>query len=59
MYEGAVIDLDGTVYRGRELLPGADDAVADLRERGLDLLFLSERVIESLPWEAAGGGNCV
>ncbi len=47
MYEGAVIDLDGTVYRGRELLPGADDAIDQLRDRDVDLLFLSNNPVKS------------
>jgi 4-nitrophenyl phosphatase len=38
---GAVIDLDGTVYRGKDPLPGAPDAIEQFRERGLELLFLS------------------
>jgi 4-nitrophenyl phosphatase len=38
---GAIIDLDGTVYRGGTLLPGADRAIGDLRERGIDTLFVS------------------
>lgn len=40
-YRGAVIDLDGTVYRGQEPLPGAPAAVDALRAAGLFLLFLS------------------
>lgn len=44
-YAGALIDLDGTVYRGDELLPGVADAVAALRRR-MDVLFLSNKAIE-------------
>lgn len=44
-YAGALIDLDGTVYRGDELLPGVADAVAALRQR-MDVLFLSNKAIE-------------
>lgn len=40
-YEGVVLDLDGTVYRGRELLPGAAAAIEGIRERGLSLVFFS------------------
>lgn len=40
-YRGVVIDLDGTVYRGRDALPGAADAVRRFRDAGLDVLFLS------------------
>jgi len=38
---GAIVDLDGTVYRGDSLLPGAADAVDRLRTAGLDILFFS------------------
>jgi len=36
---GLLIDLDGTVYQGRELLPGASTAIERLRAGGLPLLF--------------------
>ncbi|MFC7134474.1 MULTISPECIES: HAD-IIA family hydrolase [Salinibaculum] len=38
---GAIVDLDGTVYRGDQLLPGAADAVDRLRTAGLSPLFFS------------------
>lgn len=44
---GAIVDLDGTVYRGRELVPGAAEGVAALREAGLDLLFFSNNPTRS------------
>ena len=40
-YRGAVLDLDGTVYRGGDPLPGAVDAIEQFRAAGLDLLFFS------------------
>lgn len=45
--EGVVLDLDGTVYRGRQLLPGAVTAIERLRERGLSLLFFSNNPTKS------------
>jgi 4-nitrophenyl phosphatase len=39
--EGAIVDLDGTVYRDDELLPGAPEGVATLRRAGLSLCFFS------------------
>ncbi|MEF8840920.1 MAG: HAD-IIA family hydrolase [Haloarculaceae archaeon] len=47
MYRGAVLDLDGTVYRGRDPIPGAPEAIERLRERGLALLFLSNNPTKS------------
>jgi len=42
-YQGYLLDLDGTVYLGEELIPGADRTVAALRERGAKVLFLSNK----------------
>jgi len=38
---GAIVDLDGTVYRSRSAIPGAADAVETLRDRGVRVLFCS------------------
>ena len=40
-YDGYVFDLDGTVYLGNALLPGAAEAIAAIRERGARTVFLS------------------
>jgi HAD superfamily hydrolase (TIGR01450 family) len=41
LYEGYVFDLDGTIYLGDELLPGAERLVLKLRELGKRVIFLS------------------
>jgi NagD protein len=38
---GFLIDMDGVVYRGPELIPGADRFVGQLREREIPFLFLT------------------
>lgn len=43
--DGAIVDLDGTVYRGETLLPGAADGVGALRSAGLDVLFFSNNPV--------------
>lgn len=43
--DGAIVDLDGTVYRGGNLLPGAAEGVTTLRNAGLDILFFSNNPI--------------
>jgi 4-nitrophenyl phosphatase len=43
---GAIVDLDGTVYRGGELLPGSKTGIATLREAGFDVLFFSNNPIK-------------
>ncbi len=40
-FGGAIVDLDGTVYRGKDLLPGASEAIDQLRAEGRDVLFFS------------------
>lgn len=69
---GAVVDLDGTVYRGGTLLDGARDGVDSLRAAGLSLLFFSNNPtkdgrsyvdhladlgIDARPGEAASAGD--
>jgi HAD superfamily hydrolase (TIGR01450 family) len=41
VYDVYVFDLDGTVYLGDELLPGAKRLIEELRERGRTLRFIS------------------
>ena len=41
LYQGYLFDLDGTVYLGDELLPGAYELIRRLRELGRETLFLS------------------
>jgi HAD superfamily hydrolase (TIGR01450 family) len=41
LYDGYIFDLDGTIYLGKELLPGAYRMVMMLRELGKRVVFLS------------------
>lgn len=41
LYEGYVFDLDGTIYLGDELLPGAKRLIETLRGHGKRVVFLS------------------
>lgn len=41
LYDGYLFDLDGTIYLGDQLLPGAYDLVTELRAQGRETLFLS------------------
>ena len=38
---GFLIDMDGVLYRGPELIPGADRFVRELRKRDIPFLFLT------------------
>lgn len=46
-YEGAILDLDGTVYRGDELLPGVAAAIDRLQRAGIRTLFFSNNPTKS------------
>jgi ribonucleotide monophosphatase NagD (HAD superfamily) len=41
LYEGYILDLDGTVYLGDVLLPGAERLIRKLRELDRRVVFLS------------------
>jgi NagD protein len=47
MYDGYVLDLDGTVYLGDALLPGAADAIAALRASGARVVFVTNRPLQT------------
>lgn len=40
-YRGYIFDLDGTIYLGKELLPGALELLDGLRRRGARIVFLT------------------
>lgn len=41
MRQGYLIDMDGVLYRGSELIPGADRFIAQLRKRDIPFRFLT------------------
>jgi NagD protein len=41
MKQGFLIDMDGVLYRGSQLIPGADRFVHELRRRNIPFLFLT------------------
>lgn len=45
-YKGYLFDLDGTVYLGERALPGAVEAIGQLRAEGARVAFLSNKPIE-------------
>lgn len=46
LYEGYIFDLDGTVYRGDSLIPGAREVIAQLREQA-GVVFLSNKPLST------------
>jgi HAD superfamily hydrolase (TIGR01450 family) len=47
VFAGYVLDLDGTVYLGDELLPGAADTLARIRRAGSRVVFLTNNPLRS------------
>lgn len=54
-YDGLLLDLDGTVYRGKEAIPGAAAAISGLRSSGVGIGFVTNnasraprRIVEHL-----------
>ena len=47
IFGGYVFDLDGTLYLGERLLPGAAETVATLRAHGARIAFLTNKPIET------------
>lgn len=39
--KGAIIDLDGTVYRSETVIPGACEGIEHLRDAGVDIAFVT------------------
>jgi NagD protein len=46
-YRGWLFDLDGTIYLGERLIPGADTAIAALRGAGRRVAFLSNKPLQT------------
>lgn len=46
-YPGYIFDLDGTIYRGHTLVPGADETIRRLRARGARIVFVSNNPARS------------
>jgi arabinose operon protein AraL len=46
LYQGYIFDLDGTLYRGEQIIPAAPQTIAGLRERGCGVVFLSNKPLQ-------------
>jgi len=40
-FDGLLVDLDGVVWVGREMVPGSVEALRELMERGVELVFVT------------------
>jgi HAD superfamily hydrolase (TIGR01450 family) len=46
-FDGYAFDLDGTIYLGDELLPGAKETIEDIREGGGRVVFVTNKPLET------------
>jgi NagD protein len=46
IFRGYIFDLDGTLYRGEKVVPGAPQTIAELRGRGCGVVFVSNKPLE-------------
>ena len=56
-YGGYLIDLDGTLFRGDEVIPGALQFIQELQERGIPHLFVTNNSSRSPRWLAQKMGH--
>jgi arabinose operon protein AraL len=47
VFRGFIFDLDGTVYRSDQLIPGADAVIRLLKESGRKVVFVSNKPIQT------------
>ncbi|MBS3788024.1 HAD family hydrolase, partial [Candidatus Bipolaricaulota bacterium] len=43
IFEGFIFDLDGTVYLGDTLLPGAQETIRTIRDSDKNMVFVSNK----------------
>jgi HAD superfamily hydrolase (TIGR01450 family) len=53
LYDAVLLDLDGTVYRGAEVVPGAPATVTEIRAGGVPVRFVTNNASRS-PAQVAG-----
>jgi arabinose operon protein AraL len=47
-YNSFIFDLDGTIYRGSNIIPGADKTVNELKRAGKKIVFISNKTTGSV-----------
>jgi glycerol-1-phosphatase len=45
-FDGLLVDLDGVVWIGREMVPGAVEALRELLDRGVELVFVTNNSVK-------------
>jgi len=50
--KGLILDLDGTVCRGEEVIPSAPQAIAAMRAMGMRIIFLSNTIDSQIQYAA-------
>jgi 4-nitrophenyl phosphatase len=50
-YDGFIFDMDGVIWRGKEIIPGAKEAISLLRDAGKKILFVTNNASESREYQ--------
>lgn len=46
-FQGYIFDLDGTIYRGERLIPGAQEVIQRLKDLGRRIVYLSNKPLQT------------
>lgn len=50
-YDGFIFDMDGVIWRAKEIVPGAKEAISLLRDAGKKILFVTNNASESRQYQ--------
>jgi 4-nitrophenyl phosphatase len=50
-YDGFIFDMDGVIWRGKEIVPGAKEAISIIRNAGKKALFVTNNASESRAYQ--------
>jgi 4-nitrophenyl phosphatase len=50
-YDGFIFDMDGVIWRGKEIVPGAKEAISIIRNAGKKVLFVTNNASESRQYQ--------
>lgn len=50
-FDGFIFDMDGVIWRGKEIVPGAKEAISLLREQNKKILFVTNNASESRKYQ--------
>ena len=58
-YKGYLIDLDGTIYKGKDRIPEGEAFVKELQKRKIPYLFVTNNSMRTPSWYTLLFWNCL